>query len=67
MQSFIFDFNGTLYQEYAIAGRDYNPKTATPLFKSNTFEFSFDGELLSMTTDQGTLDVALRSRQGAGL
>ena len=63
----IYLYNGTLYQEYAIAGRDYNPKTATPLFESNTFEFSFDGELLSMTTDQGTLDVALRSRQGAGL
>ena len=63
----IYTYGGTLYQEYAIAGRDYNPKHATPLFKTNTFSFDFDGKLLSVTTDLGTLDVALRSTQGSGL
>ena len=63
----IYRYHDTIYQEYAIAGRECNPKSATPLFKSKTFEFSFDGELLSLTTDQGTLEVALRSRQEGSL
>ena len=63
----IYLYQGMVCQEYAIAGRAYNPESATPLFESGLFEFSFDGELISLTTDQGTLDVALRSRQGASL
>lgn len=63
----VYQYKGTIFQEYAIAGRDYNPTTATPLFASDVFEFSFDGKLLTITTDQGTLDVALRSKQGGVL
>lgn len=63
----IYRYKGTIFQEYAIVGKDYNPQTATPLFASNTFKFTFDGKLLHITTDQGTLDVALRSKQGGGL
>ena len=63
----IYTYQGTLYQEYAIVGRDYNPDKATPLFKTSTFSFDFDGTLLSMTTDLGTLDVKLRSAQGSSL
>lgn len=63
----VYQYKGTIFQEYAIAGRDYNPQTATPLFSSKVFDFSFDGRMLTITTDQGTLDVALRSKQGSGL
>lgn len=63
----IYHYRGTVLQEYAIAGREYNPTSATPLFKSETFDFSFDGKLLTITTDQGSLDVALRSKQGGAL
>jgi len=63
----IYQYEGTIYQEYAFAGRQYNPANATPLFKSETFDFSFDGELITMTTDKGTLGVALRSNQGGSL
>lgn len=63
----LYLYKGQMMQEYAISGRDYNPTTATPLFKTNTFEFSFDGELLTITTDKGTCDVAMRSRQGGAL
>ena len=62
----IYKHEGMLYLEYAIAGRPYNPKMATPLFKSNTFDFSFDGELVTITTDLGVSEVALRSEQGGG-
>ena len=62
----IYLYEGTVYQEYAIAGKAYNPKSATPLFDSDTFEFAFDGELVTMKTDYGVLDVALRSKQGGG-
>jgi len=63
----VYQYKGTIFTEYAIAGRPYNPTSATPLFASKAFEFTFDGELLSMTTDKGTLDVALRSTQGGAV
>ena len=63
----IYCYQGTVYQEYAIAGHDYNPSSATPLFDSATFDFTMNGQLLSIATDQGTVDVALRSAQGTPL
>lgn len=63
----VYQYKGTIFTEYAISGREYNPTSATPLFKSDTFEFAFDGELLTMTTDKGTLEVALRSSQGGAV
>lgn len=63
----LYLYEGHLMQEYAVSGRPYNPITATPLFDTGTFEFSFDGKLLTITTDKGTCDVALRSPQGGAL
>lgn len=59
----IYQYEGTIFTEYAIAGRDYNPSSATPLYTSSSFEFTYDGELLTVTTDKGVLRVALRSEQ----
>ncbi len=63
----IYQYRGYIVQEYAVGGREYAPGRATRLFESQTFDFQFDGELLTMTTDQGTFDVALRSWQGGDL
>lgn len=58
---------GRLMQEYAVAGNPFNPITATPLFDTDSFDFSFDGKLLTITTDKGTCNVALRCKQGGAL
>lgn len=63
----VYLYEGAVMQEYAISGRDYAPTRATRLFDSQTFDFSFDGELVVITTDQGSVSVALRSDQGGGL
>lgn len=63
----LYEYHGHVMQEYAVAGRPYNPTNATVLFESDTFEFSFDGKLLTITTDKGSCDIALRSRQGGSL
>lgn len=62
----VYLYEGSVVQEYAVAGRDYAPMRATRLFESQTFDFAFDGELLTITTDQGSVSVALRSQQGGG-
>ena len=58
--------DGQVVQEYAIAGRDYNPANAVPLFASGTFDFSLEDGLLDIRTDAGVVSVALRSEQGGG-
>ena len=62
----IYQYQGNIVQEYAIAGRDYSPDRAQVLAPSTTFEFSYEDNLLTVKTDQGSFDVALRSRQGGG-
>ena len=63
----LYLYRGHVMQEYAVANRPYNPTYATALFESSVFEFSFDGKMLTITTDKGSCDVTLRSRQGGSL
>lgn len=60
----IYRSDGMVVQEYAIAGREYNPSGATPLFASGTFDFSLEANLVTICTDAGTMNVALRSDGG---
>lgn len=60
----IYRYQGSIVQEYAIAERDYNPASALTLVDSDRFEFSYTDGLLTIYTDQGAFDVALRSSQG---
>lgn len=62
-------YNGQVVQEYAPAEAAYDPAGATPVVDSSTFEVTFDAELglLSVATDAGTVEVALRSEQGGAL
>lgn len=59
----IYRYEGHIVQEYAISGKEYAPTRATKLFKSDTFDFSLNGQLLTISTDQGSFDIALRSQQ----
>ena len=62
----IYQYQGNIVQEYAIAGHDYAPDRAQVLAASAIFDFTYAGNLLTVTTDQGSFDVALRSAQGGG-
>ena len=57
---------GRIVEEYAIAGREYNPENAVALMESSVFAFSIDGNLITITTDEGTSSVTLRSASVGG-
>ena len=57
-------YQGKILQEYSLAGTPYTPEKASEVIDSSTFEFSYSHGLLSVTTDEGTSEVALRSMQG---
>mgnify|MGYP002518112029 CR=1 FL=1 len=57
-------YQGQIVQEYSLAGAAYSPETATTVTASSTFDFSYSHGLLTVTTDQGTAEVALRSAGG---
>jgi hypothetical protein len=63
----IYTYEGAIVQEYAIAGRDLNPEGALQIVESDTFEFSYENGLLTLVTDNGSYDVAIRSAQSAGV
>ena len=58
-------YNGYIVQEYAVAGSNYQPGGATQLVQSKNFSFQLEGNLVKITTDSGTTQVALRSSQNA--
>lgn len=57
-------YKGNVVQEYSLAGSSYTPENSSVVTESSIFEFSYDHGLLSVTTDQGTAETALRSMQG---
>ncbi len=57
-------YEGKVVQEYSLAGSLYTPERASTVTESSTFSFAYNHGLLSVTTDQGTAEVALRSLQG---
>lgn len=57
-------YNGSIVEEYAIAGSAYTPERALPIVESSQFSFSYAQGLLTITTDSGTANVALRSAGG---
>ena len=61
----VYLHDGAIVQEYAISGRPYNPDGAIEITSSSTFEFDIEGSLLTLTTDDGTFNIALRSSQTA--
>ncbi len=57
-------YKGKVVQEYSLAGSGYTPEKATEVTASDSFDFSYSNGLLTVTTDQGTAEVALRHMQG---
>ncbi len=60
----VYLHEGRIVQEYSLAGSAYTPDKASVICSSNTFSFSYEDGLLSVSTDQGTAEIALRSLQG---
>lgn len=60
----LYLYDGYVVQEYSLAGAAYTPDRATQIVESSQFSYTYANGLLSITTDQGTADVALRSVGG---
>lgn len=60
----IYEYQGQVVQEYALAGSGLDPDNADPIVASDTFEFDFKNGLLTITTDDGSTSVAMRSLVG---
>ena len=60
----IYAYQGKIVEEYVLAENEYMPEKAIALFDSDTFDFSYDNGLVTITTDDGTAAIALRSKEG---
>lgn len=60
----LYAYEGRILQEYSLASSPYTPEKASVVADSNTFSFSYANGLLTVTTDQGTAEIALRYTQG---
>ena len=63
----IYLYEGALVQELAFSDDPYLPMTATKIVQTQTFSFNYENGLLSVTTDQGEMSVALRSEAGTNV
>lgn len=61
----IYASNGAIVQEYALDGSPYAPEKAIELFDSELFDFTYENGLLTIYTDSGSANIALRSAEGA--
>ncbi len=62
----IYQYDGSVMEEFTVAGNPYNPTSATQLMPSSTFDLRLEGSLVTFTTDEGSFCVALRSAQDQG-
>lgn len=60
----IYAYQGSIVEEYALADAAYTPEKATPIVESQRFAFSYENGLLTVDTDDGSVQVALRSVRG---
>lgn len=60
----IYAYRGKIVEEYVLAENAYMPEKAIAIFDSDTFDFSYDNGLITITTDDGTAAIALRSKEG---
>lgn len=62
----IYLINDAIVEEYSVSGTPYDASRAVKLADSSKLVFSYQDGLLTVETDQGTTEVALRSMQGDG-
>lgn len=60
----IYEYQGSIVEEYALADAAYTPDKASHIVDSEHFSFDYDHGLLTVETDNGTVQVALRSAMG---
>lgn len=60
----LYLYKGKIVQEYSLSGTAYTPAKASEVTESSRFDFTYGDGLLTVTTDQGTCEVALRYLQG---
>ena len=60
----IYLINDAIVEEYAVSGTPYDASRSVKLADSSKFDLSYDSGLLTIKTDQGTTEVALRTMQG---
>ena len=60
----LYRYDGVIMEEYALADAPYDPEKATAIVVSSVFDFTYRDGLLTLTTDAGTVSVALRSGGG---
>lgn len=60
----LYIYKGSIAQEYSLTGTEYTPSKASKITDSSSFAFTYDNGLLTVTTDQGICEVALRYLQG---
>ena len=62
----IYLWQGEVILEFAPSSEPYTPTRGTKLLDSDTFEFTLDPDLLTVTTDEGTTDISIRAN-GSGV
>lgn len=60
----IYAYQGSIVEEYALADAAYTPDKASHIVDSERFSFNYRNGLLTVETDDGTVQVALRSAKG---
>ena len=60
----IYLYQGHIVEEYAPEGKPYAPEKATQIMMSDNFSFDYEAGLLTITTDAGSTEVALRCAKG---
>lgn len=60
----LYAYEGRIVEEYSLASSPYAPEKASTVAESSVFAFSYADGLLTVTTDQGTAEIALRYTQG---
>jgi len=60
----IYLYQGQVVEEYAPEGKPYAPEKAAQIMASDSFSFAYEDGLLTITTDAGTTEVALRCAKG---
>ena len=60
----LYLYKGKIVQEYSQQGTAYTPAKASTVTDSKSFDFTYGNGLLTVTTDQGSCEVALRYLQG---
>ena len=60
----IYAYRGAIVEEYARADAAFTPEKAREIVRSDRFDFSYEDGLLTVSTDQGSTAVALRSVRG---